>query len=443
MEFTYTRTGRLETVTDGVGLRTFAYQENDKWRKETFDDPNSLFPGVQVKQKYSTLVIYYQGPNIQFGTLPKLGRIMVGTAADPDADYKTTYTYNQGADHMIRVEGPGLPNNGANYEYLADSHLLWRTKFKQGPSVQARTVRVYEDSRDLLERVRNKWGTATRSFYQYANDELGRREWVYRDGTAFSGDHADVWGYNARNELRLSERYDTFDPNDPNNPSDNVPGLDREYVYDPIGNRDWSKTGTDPNTAYATNNLNQYTATTDPNESFTYDDDGNLTEVGGIGVSPVSYTWDAENRLTCVAPASSPVNGDKKVEFIYDYMGRRIEKKVSTHNGSSWSVTDTRRFVWSDWLVVLEFDATDPNDVTVLRKYTWGLESDRRTGELSAAMAIGFPSLFCVLVICHVLYSTPAEAGHACWPNPVAAISHFAETPSYSMIADCQPTRSS
>jgi hypothetical protein len=45
------------------------------------------------------------------------------------------------------------------------------------------------------------------------------------------GDHADVWHYNERNELTGSGRYNTFDPNDPNN-------------------------------AYATNNLNQYTATT-------------------------------------------------------------------------------------------------------------------------------------------------------------------------------------
>ena len=54
-------------------------------------------------------------------------------------------------------------------------------------------------------------------------------------------------------------------------------------------------------------------------------------------------------------------------------MGRRVERKVSEHNGASWSVTDRRRFVYSDWVVVLELDASDPNDVTILRKYTWGL----------------------------------------------------------------------
>jgi hypothetical protein len=80
--------------------------------------------------------------------------------------------------------------------------------------------------------------------------------------------------------------------------------------------------------------------------------------VCGTGVSPVNYTWDAKNRLTCVQSGdpNSLVNGDKKVEFVYDYLGRRVEKKVSTDNGTSWSVSDRRRFVWSDWLPVPELD---------------------------------------------------------------------------------------
>jgi hypothetical protein len=67
---------------------------------------------------------------------------------------------------------------------------------------------------------------------------------------------------------------------------------------------------------------------------------GNLTEDGTY-----DYTWDAENRLIRVPPASSPVNRDKKVECKYDYMGRRVEKKVYTHSGSSWDLSTTRRFI--------------------------------------------------------------------------------------------------
>jgi len=104
--------------------------------------------------------------------------------------------------------------------------------------------------------------------------------------------------------------------------------------------------------------VNQYTATTAPAESFAYDDDGNM-----IADDTYAYTWDAEtldsprpgwpgpvvrrplgftqgggsreNRLIEVAPVSSPVNGDKRLEFKYDYMSRRVEKKYSVHDGSA------------------------------------------------------------------------------------------------------------
>ncbi len=50
-----------------------------------------------------------------------------------------------------------------------------------------RTVRTYENDRDLLTSVENKlYNPTTVSKYTYANDDLGRREWVYRDGTAFA-----------------------------------------------------------------------------------------------------------------------------------------------------------------------------------------------------------------------------------------------------------------
>jgi hypothetical protein len=100
-----------------------------------------------------------------------------------------------------------------------------------------------------------------------------------------------------------------------------------------------------------------------------------------------------------VGPASQPVSGDTKVEFVYDFLGRRVEKKVSAHNGTSWSVSDCRRFVWSDWLPVLGCPtpfrrggrirvpfgrhlpiSPPPSEraghprVTILRKCTWGLD---------------------------------------------------------------------
>ena len=68
-----------------------------------------------------------------------------------------------------------------------------------------------------------------------------------------------------------------------------------------------------------------------------------------------------------MAPAIQPVRGDKQVKFKYDYMGRRVEKPVYAWdpNSSDWAseAETVRQFVWSDWLLVLELDATDPRCV--------------------------------------------------------------------------------
>jgi len=118
-------------------------------------------------------------------------------------------------------------------------------------------------------------------------------------------------------------------------------------------------------------------------QGFSFDLDGNLTEDGTY-----QYAWDAENRLVLVEPASSPANGDKKLEFAYDYMGRRVQKKVYTHNGSQWNLTLERRFVWADWLMLLELDGNN----AVAAKYTWGLDLAGQNGlvnDIESAGGIG------------------------------------------------------
>jgi RHS repeat-associated protein len=142
---------------------------------------------------------------------------------------------------------------------------------------------------------------------------------------------------------------------------------DWAYDYDNIGNRKTSSIYGWTPTSYSANNLNQYTATAQPGETFMYDFDGNLTEDAAY-----KYTWDGENRLTKVEPASAPVNGSKKLEFAYDYMNRRVQKKVSAWNGTGWNLDSDIRFIYDGWNLLLELDGLNNN--AVLRKYTWGLD---------------------------------------------------------------------
>ena len=105
---------------------------------------------------------------------------------------------------------------------------------------------------------------------------------------------------------------------------------------------------------------------------------------GATGVRTV-YTWDGENRLVRVAPASPPADGSVMVEFAYDYLGRRVQKRVSTRTGGQWSLTLHRRYVWDGWLVLMELDGLGGAGVPPVRRYTWGLD-------LAGLVASGAPA---------------------------------------------------
>jgi len=215
----------------------------------------------------------------------------------------------------------------------------------------------------------------TISQYLYRNDALGRRSDVVYSGTAFAADHLFKWGYNDRSELTAADRHQGTDPDSPGTQYGTNGAFD--YAYDPIGNRESYQLDGGTATTYTTNAVNQYTATANPGESFTYDADGNLIEDGQF-----EYTWDAENRLIAVAPVSQPVNGDKKLEFVYDYMNRRVRKEVYIYAGG-WPGTPDEdwRFVYDRWNVVLVLDGLSSNAVT--RKYTWGLDLSGQRGNSS------------------------------------------------------------
>src|SRR5438105_3285054 len=82
-------------------------------------------------------------------------------------------------------------------------------------------------------------------------------------------------------------------------------------------------------------------------EVFSYDSDGNLTNDGRF-----AYTWDGENRLIKMESFSSGPSGSKRrLEFAYDFRGRRIWKKVTNLDTSA--VTE-RRYLWHGWNLINE-----------------------------------------------------------------------------------------
>ena len=186
-----------------------------------------------------------------------------------------------------------------------------------------------------------------------------------------------------------------------NRPAKRPPPSRTKYTYEPIGNREYATDANQsPPTMYFENDLNQYTGTAYPYESFDYDGDGDMVEDGAF-----EYTWNCENRLVKVEP-KSPADDDLRLSFTYDYMGRRVQKVVEKYESSAWSTNAVTKFVWDlsavptaqagGWLLVADppspcvasedsrLDGLDSD--ALVRTYTWGLDL---SGTFQGAGGIG------------------------------------------------------
>jgi RHS repeat-associated protein len=108
-------------------------------------------------------------------------------------------------------------------------------------------------------------------------------------------------------------------------------------------------------------------------ETNLYDLDGNETSDGHF-----ICVWDAENRLVNLTSlTNAPAASKYKLDFTYDYAGRRIQKVVSTASG-----TNTNCFVYDGWNVVAILDGAS----TLLYSFTWGTDL---SGSMQGAGGVG------------------------------------------------------
>ena len=203
-------------------------------------------------------------------------------------------------------------------------------------------------SYDTMNRLTGVTGTANSvdHVYGYTLNAKNQR-------TALSLPDGTSWGYayDALNQVGSGGKLDAQ--------SQPIAGQQYSYLYDLIGNRTSAELGSSNNSvSYTANLVNQYTLV---NAAVpTYDADGNMLTHGDW-----TYTYNAENRLV------KAESDDVKVECDYDYMGRRIWKKVYDKGllGLDWSLNEHRRFVYDGYKLVAEFDAL--NSDALLANYLW------------------------------------------------------------------------
>jgi len=212
---------------------------------------------------------------------------------------------------------------------------------------------AYESNRNLITSVDNKYGSTTISKYDYTNDALGRRSDMEKSGTAFTASDTINYTYNDKSEVTGADA--TTDAN-----------YDFGFDYDQIGNRktyDTTESGSNVQSVYSANNLNQYTAVTNPSQSPTYDDDGNMLTMT-LASGSWTNTFNAENRI--IAQEKS----DARLEYVYDYMGRRVEKKVYSGSTGAWTLDKNLKFVYDKYEQIQELNGASSD--AVLKKRIWG-----------------------------------------------------------------------
>ena len=124
---------------------------------------------------------------------------------------------------------------------------------------------------------------------------------------------------------------------------------DETYTYDKNGNRTI--------TGYTTGDNNQLTA--DGTFTYLYDDEGNRTKRTRISSAQVAdytveYKWDHRNRLTTITFKNNAGTVKKEIDYKYDAFDRRIAKLLDSDGNGT--VDSEEHYVYDGADIVLQYD---------------------------------------------------------------------------------------
>lgn len=437
--YAYDRLGRIKTIADATGTRTYTYRHADL-------QPDQEILGACYENRH--IINQYENGTGRFVGLD----IRKGTGDSATMDHTIRYAYSP---YNARLEEIVSPAGTHAYTYLENSNLI--RMIDAGSWVQSRH---YEMNRNLLTRLNTDCLGANNPAivgYMYTNDTLGRRMQVAQGGLLYKPYIAlgqrmhTTYGYNDRNELVGAATSVDHTV---------MPGRNFGYSFDPIGNRTGEVIDQQSH-GYQTNELNQYTQRATPSwtpvtgqanrsggaqievngqrlpstawqhwhfyqaeakqnpgqaylqeititgipdsgssesyslhakarpttETFDYDMDGNL-----VSDSLWRFAYDGENRLKWMRCLLADANGDKlSVEFSYDHMGRRVSKHIFHYTGNDPEVPTSKTFashttyLYQGWTLLTEYSDL-PFGLSLIRRYTWGIDL---SGSMGGAGDIG------------------------------------------------------
>lgn len=297
---------RQNSITDAAGMRSFSYSANNQLGNET----NPSIMNGMITYTYDNAG-RRAGMNLSNGT---------------DSFAQANYTY----DTRGRIATVGNNTDTLTYTYVPGTNMIGSAAW-QNASIN--TVNTYDQYKRLTNIAVNG-----ENVYGYTlNDKNQRTSATLPDGNKWN------YTYDVMGQLTGAVKQDTA-----NNSLANM-----NYFYDLIGNRT-SATENSATTTYTSNLVNQYTAVNAVVP--VYDLDGNMTSYNGW-----TYTYNGENRLIVTENSAIGV----RVEADYDYMGRRLFKKVYNNN----TLTKHSVFVYDGFKQIAELDVL--NNSSLKASYLW------------------------------------------------------------------------
>ncbi len=357
VSYTRDKMGRLKTVTDYTGTRTFIYDKNSglSLGKEdlpgfyadtdslTVDDlqyhyhNTSTTTAIRGSLEYSD----FRNADWEESVNAVTGRLNKFVAGYGSSAKQFDVAYDSDSNHVHTIT-TALDTENYKLERTWES---WREN-------RATSVAHYGDKKRVNFNIPNYEFQYNFEDYTLVNDDDQSLAKQY--GAASSTNIKYDFDYDKRGQLTW---WDTVGYNFPSQPSFTT------YSYDSAGNRTAS-TDTNGTDTFTVNSLNQI----DQGSNINYDADGNLSYYYGW-----TYQYDANNRVKAMYKTG------KRLEFQYDYMGRRVEKKVWNNSSGTGNPADHLKFLYQGMELIAELDANDSDKF--LRTYYWGLDkSDSRGG---------------------------------------------------------------
>lgn len=284
--------------------------------------------------------------------------------------WQTIYNYDRYGRLQLIQDDRAHSSKPFTYSYASGTGLLeqidspWRTG--SGTEPYLRQTRAHDTFGRLTDiATLNSTGTVSQRVTGITYDRLDRRtDLSLLGGTLYASQQSRAYDYDGYGQLKEEQVVAT---------------ITQAYEYDPIGNRlNWWQGDPDSTTPteYTPDAVNQYTdiQVSGLNSQPSYDADGSL-----LSDSTWTYTWNGANRLIGMEPIGTPAEGDHKLTFTYDGLGRRVSKTVETWNQTTenWETDESVAFVYDGWNLIAEVQTFTPSDLPtfiLLTSYTWGLD---------------------------------------------------------------------